>query len=77
MDVGNFIALNKQSATGVVGSTRSSGMVGASSDANCSSGWWFVGGAALGVVGTLVMQAFGPQMGSAIKASTKRRAAAW
>ena len=83
MDVGNFLALNNTNVahcsncgwTGQVG--RSSGMVGASGDAECSSGWWFIGGLAMGIAGTLAMQAFGPQMGAALKGSTKRRVAAW
>lgn len=81
MDVGNFLALNNETHcsncgwTGQVG--RSSGAVGDSGSSDCSSGWWFLGGLALGIAGTLATQAFGPAMGSAAKGRIKHRVAAW
>ena len=85
MDVGNFIAIRQGAAahcsncgwTGNVGRPAHEGSVGASGDSDCSSGWWFVGGLVLGVVGTIGMQKLGPAMGGAAKGQIKHRVASW
>ena len=72
MDIRNIVAVGNE--------LQHAGSVGADvvvQKDDCNSGWWFFGGLGLGIVGTLVINAWGKQMGGALKGSTKRRVAAW